>query len=150
MADLIPLRTFCWGVLHAIGMFELTDLAPEETIVTADQRAWFGLGEVAMAALLAGSIAVPAGLWFATRTELPLAFMGAAVLFLPVFVFLPRLIRSAMAVDTGAVLLAFGKNEQITRVFWTLFISLAALVLADVLDPVTAQNIVGILAGLVP
>lgn len=40
-----------------------------------------------MAGVLAGIIAVPAGIWFAGRTELSLAFIGAAVLFLPLFVF---------------------------------------------------------------
>jgi hypothetical protein len=150
MINLIPLRTFWWGVLHAIGMFGLQDLTNEEKIVTADQRAWFSLGEVVMAGFLAGSIAVPAGLWFATRTELPPAFIGTAVLFLPLFVFLPRLVRSAMAVDTDAVLEAFGKNDQVKKVFWTLFITTAGLVLTDVLDPAMAHQIVGILAGLVP
>jgi hypothetical protein len=150
MTDLVPLRTFCRGVLHAIGMFELSDLTNEEKIVTADQWTCFSLGEVAMACLLAAGIAVPAGFWFATRTELPLAFIGAAVVFLPLFVFLPRLIRYAMAVDTDAILEAFGKNEQVKRVFWTIFISLAGLVLTEVLDPVMAQKIVRILATLVP
>ena len=41
-----------------------------------------------MASLLAGNIAVPAGVWFATITALPLAFIGAGVLFLPLFIFL--------------------------------------------------------------
>jgi hypothetical protein len=71
-------------------------------------------------------------------------------LFLPLFVFLPRLIRSAMKVDTDAVLDAFGKNEQVKKVFWTFFIATAGLVLAQVLDPGTAQRIAGTIAGLVP
>ena len=74
-----------------------------------------------MAALLAATIAVPAGAWFAGITALPLAFIGAGVLFLPLFVFLPKLIRLAMKADTEAVLEAFGKNEQTRKVFWALF-----------------------------
>jgi F0F1-type ATP synthase assembly protein I len=100
-----------------------------------------------MAGILAGIIAIPAGFWFAGRTELPLAIIGAAVLFLPLFVFLPRLVRYAMNADTDAVLDAFGRNEQVRKVFWALFIATAGLVLAQVVDPATAQKIVGILTG---
>ena len=103
-----------------------------------------------MAALLAATIAVPAGVWFAGLTALPLAFVGTAVLFLPLFVFLPRLIRSAMKADTDAVLDAFGKNEQVQKVFWTFFIATAGLVLAQVVDPAAAKEIVETLAGIVP
>ena len=42
----------------------------------------------------------------------------------------------------------FGKNEQVKRVFWTLFVAMAGLVLAQVLDPVTAQQIVGMITGM--
>jgi hypothetical protein len=101
-----------------------------------------------MAGLLAGFIAIPAGAWFAGRTELSLAVIGAAILFLPLFVFLPRLIRYAMKVDTDAVLDAFGKNEQTRKVFWALFITTAGLVLVQVVDPVTAQNIMKNIAGI--
>jgi hypothetical protein len=52
-----------------------------------------------------------------------------------------------MDADTDAVLDAFGKNEQVRKVFWALFIATAGLVLAQVVDPVTAQKIVGILTG---
>jgi hypothetical protein len=143
--------TLCWGVLHAIGMFD-----PDE--LTADEKAedftkyhlWFHIGETGMAALLAGNIAVPAYFWFATITALPLACVGAAVLFLPLFVFLPKLIRSAMKADTDAVLEAFGRNEQTKKVFWALFTATAGLVLAQVLDPAAAEKIAEILAGIVP
>jgi F0F1-type ATP synthase assembly protein I len=116
----------------------------------AEYRTWFCLGETGMAALLALNIAVPAFFWFAGITVLPLAVTGAAVVFLPVFVFLPKLIRYAMKADTDAVLVAFGKNEQVKKVFWSVFIVLAGLVLAEVVDPATAQKIAEILAGLIP
>jgi hypothetical protein len=103
-----------------------------------------------MAALLAGNIAVPAGFWFAGITALPLAFIGTAVLFLPLFVFLPRLIRFAMKADTDAVLDAFGKNEQIKKVFWALFTATAGLVLTKVVDPATAERIARMIAGIIP
>ena len=103
-------RAFCWGVLHAIGMFDPAEISAEAR--TEDPvvcRTYLHLGETCMAALLAANIAIPAGVWFAGIAGLPLAFIGAAVLFLPVFVFLPRIIRSAMKVDTDVVLEALAK-----------------------------------------
>jgi hypothetical protein len=150
MPDLTSLRALRWGMLHAIGMFGVERLTDEEKIDGAERRAWFSVGEVTMASILAGSIAVPAGCWFAGITGLPLAVIGGAVIFLPLFVFLPRLIRSAMKADTDAVLDAFGKNGQVQKVFWTFFLATAGLVLAQVVDPAAAGEIVGMLAGIVP
>jgi hypothetical protein len=93
------------------------------------------------------TFAAPVGNFLATRTNTSLAFIGAAVLFLPLFVFLPKLIQRAMKADTDAAIEAFGKNEQVKKVFWTFFISMAGLVLAQVLDPATAQQIVGMVMG---
>src|SRR5512136_878068 len=142
-------RTFCRGVLHAIGMFDPAVMTEEEKAGDpAEYRTWFCLGETGMAALLALNIAVPAGVWFAGITALPLAFIGTGVLFLPLFIFLPKLIRQAMKVDTDAVLEAFGRNEQTRKVFWALFAATAGLVLAQVVDPAAAQKIAEVLAGL--
>ena len=141
-------RTLCWGVLHAIGMFDPDELANGETGQDpAEYRTWFCVGATCMAALLALNIAVPAGIWFAGITALPLAFIGAGVLFLPLFIFLPKLIRQAMLVDTDAVLSAFGRNEQTRKVFWALFVATAGLVLAEVLDPAAAQEILAAITG---
>jgi len=52
-----------------------------------------------------------------------------------------------MKADADVVIEAFGKNEQVKKVFWTFFIGMAGLVLARVVDPVTAQQIVGIITG---
>ena len=131
-------------MLCGIGMFDPKDIEEKDP---AEYRTWFCLGETGMAALLAANIAVPAGFWFAGITALPLAVIGAAVLFLPLFVFLPRIIRYAMSVDTDAVLEAFGKNEQVKKVFWALFIATAGLVLAEVVDPAMAQMIMEALTG---
>ena len=141
-------RTFCRGVLHAIGMFDPAVMTEEEKAEDpAEYRTWFCLGETCMAALLAANIAVPAFFWFAGVTALPLAAIGAAVVFLPVFVFLPKLIRYAMKADTDAVLEAFGRNEQMRKVFWALFVATAGLVLAQVVDPETTRQILEILTG---
>lgn len=140
--------TFCRGVLHALGMFDPAVMTKEERSEDpAEYRTWFCLGETCMAALLAANLAVPAFLWFAGIAPLPLAFIGAAVVFLPAFVFLPKLIRYAMAADTEAVIAAFGRNEQARKVFWAVFAALAGLVLAQVLDPETTRQILGILTG---
>jgi hypothetical protein len=92
--------------------------------------------------------------------------VGAAVLFLPLFIFLPKLIQRAMKTDTDAAsknfweffsssrswdlseIEAFGKNEQVKKVFWTLFIAMAGLVLARVVDPATAQQVVALFTGM--
>ena len=44
--------------------------------------------------------------------------------------------------------IAFGKNEQVKRVFWTLFVAMTGVVLARVVDPVFAQQVVGIITGM--
>jgi hypothetical protein len=44
-----------------------------------------------------------------------------------------------MKADTDAAIEAFGKNEQVRKFFWTLFIAMAGLVQARVMDPATAQ-----------
>jgi hypothetical protein len=41
-----------------------------------------------------------------------------------------------------------GKNEQVKSVFWTLFVAMAGLVLARVVDPVTARQVVGMITGM--
>jgi hypothetical protein len=52
-----------------------------------------------------------------------------------------------MKADTDAVIDALGKNEEVKKVFRTLFVAMAGLVLARVVDPVTAQQVVGIITG---
>jgi hypothetical protein len=56
--------------------------------------------------------------------------------------------RVRQDVKTGGISKSFGKNEQVKKVFWTLFITMAGLVLAWVVDPVTAQQVVGIITGM--
>jgi hypothetical protein len=56
-------------------------------------------------------------------------------------------VRLAMKTDTETILEVSGKNEQVQKVFWTVFIALAGLVPAQVVDPATAQQIAGIITG---
>jgi hypothetical protein len=148
VADPEETHAVWYGMLNTLGIFDLSTLTDSENVNYAQKKHYFWFGEVGMAGILAGSIAVPAGIWFAGQTEISLAFIGAAVLFLPLFVFMPKLVQCAMKADADAVIDAFGKNEQVKKVFWTLFVAMAGLVLARVVDPVTAQQVVGIITGM--
>jgi hypothetical protein len=148
VADPDEMHAIWYGMLNTIGIFDLSVLTDAERLNYAEKRHYFWFGEVEMAAVLAGTIAVPLGIFMAGRTEITLGFIGAAVLFLPLFVFLPKLIQRAMKADVDVVIEAFGKNEQVKKVFWTFFIGMAGLVLARVVDPVTAQQIVGLIMGM--
>jgi hypothetical protein len=148
VADPDETHAVWYGMLNTIGIFDVSRLTDAENMNYVQKKHYFWFGEVGMAGILAGSIAVPAGIWFAGQTEISLAFIGAAVLFLPLFVFIPKLIQCGMKADTQAAIHAFGKNEQVKKVFWTLFVAMAGLVLARVVDPVTAQQVVGLITGM--
>ncbi len=85
--------------------------------------------------------------WFSGLTALPLGFIGAAVVFLPVFVFLPCVIRTVMKVDTDAVRGAFGKIGQVKMIFCAVFIAFAGLILAQVADPATAKAFLSLITS---
>jgi hypothetical protein len=148
VADPEETHAVWYGMLNTLGIFDVSTLTDDESVNYAQKKHYFWFGEVGMAGILAGSIAVPAGIWFAGQTEITLAFIGAAVMFLPLFVFMPKLIQCAMKSDADAVIDAFGKNEQVKKVFWTLFVAMAGLVLARVVNPVTAQQVVGMITGM--
>ena len=148
VADPEETHAVWYGMLNTLGIFDLSVLTNEERLNYAGKRHYFWFGEVGMATILAGVFAVPVGCFLAGRAEHTLAFIGAAVLFLPLFVFLPKIMQLAMKSDADAAIEAFGKNEQVKRVFWTLFVAMAGLVLARVVDPVTAQQVVGLITGM--
>jgi hypothetical protein len=147
VADPEETHAVWYGMLNTLGIFDVSTLTGAENVNYAQKKHYFWFGEVGMAGILAGSIAVPAGIWFAGQTEISLAFIGAAVLFLPLFVFMPKLVQCAMKADADVVIDAFGKNEQVKKVFWALFVAMAGLVMARVLDLGTAQQVVGIVTG---
>jgi len=147
VADPEETHAVWYGVLNVFGIFELSTLTEAEKENYWGKRHYFWFGEVAMAAVLAGTFAVPAGIFLAGKAEITLAFIGAAVLFLPLFVFLPKLIQTATKADVYSVIETFGKNEQVKRVFWAVFVAVAGIVLTKILDPVIAQQIVGIITG---
>ncbi|MDD5142662.1 hypothetical protein [Methanoregula sp.] len=149
VADPEETHAVWYGMLSVIGIFDIAALTEAERVNYTEKRHYFWFGEVGLAALLAGIFAVPAGLFLAGRTEITLAFIGAAILFLPLFVFLPKFVRNAMKADTGSVIDLVGKNEQVKKVFWAVFAAVAGLVLAKILDPATAQQIIGIITSTV-
>jgi len=147
VADPEETHAVWYGMLNTIGMFDFSALNELEKANYAEKKHYFWFGEVTMAAILAGTIAVPLGMYLAERAEPVLAFTGAALLFLALFVFLPKIIQKGMGENVDAIIDAFGKNEHVRKVFWSVFVVLAGLVLTRVLDPATAQQVIGIITG---
>ena len=147
MPDISRTQAFCCGMLHAIGRVDPACLAGEDRIDSARERAYFSLGETIMAGLIALMLAAPAGYCFVQEAGPVPALTAAVLIFLPLFVFVPKLMRYATNADTKAVIRAFGKNEQIKKVFWTVFLALAGLVLAPAAGPALAEGILAVLAG---
>ena len=148
VADPFETHAVWYGILSALGIFDPSVLIDDERAIWTEKRHYFWFGEVVAAAGLAGLITVPAGFVLLDRASPPVAFTGAALIFLALFVFLPKLVRYAMKADTEKIVETFGKNEQVKKVFWSIFAVLAGLVLAQVVDPVTAQQIVVLITGM--
>ena len=148
VADPEETHAVWYGMLNTIGIFDLSVLTDAERLNYAGKRHYFRFGEVGMASILAGIFAVPVGIFLAGKGEITVAFIGAAAVFLLLFVFLPKVIRRGMNADPDEVMDAFGKNEHFRNVSWTLFVAITGMVLAHVVDPVTAQQIVGIFTGM--
>ncbi|MDD1702523.1 MAG: hypothetical protein LUQ31_06050 [Methanoregula sp.] len=148
VADPEETHAVWYGMIFVLCVFDVSALTGAEKENYAVKRHYFWFGEVGMTAVLAGMFAVPSGCWLAGRTDPALAVIGAGVVFLPLFVFLPKVIRRAMRADMDAVIEAFGKNEHTKKVFWAVFAAMAGLVLARVTDPETARQIVGVIAGM--
>jgi hypothetical protein len=84
-------------------------------------------------------------IWVAAEAEISPAFIGAVVLFLLLFVFLPKLVLRGMKADPQAAIVAFGKNEPVNKSVLDSVRCNGREELARVVDPVTAQQVVGIL-----
>jgi hypothetical protein len=133
---------------ETLGIFDGAFLTPAEMANYAEKKYYFWFGEVATAAVMAGTFAIPLGIFLARRAEVTLAFIGAAVLFLPLFVFLPKVIQRGMKADAPAMIDAFGKNEQVKKAFRAVFTAMAGLFLARIIDPVTARQIIQAIVGI--
>ena len=89
VADPEETHAVWYGMLNTFGIFDFSALTDAERVNYTQKKHYFWFGEVGMAAVLAGVFAVPVGIFLAGRAEISLAFISAAVLFLPLFVFLP-------------------------------------------------------------
>lgn len=147
IADTREIHATWYGMLSTAGIFDPALLDEEETGAIAQERHCFWAGEVASAAALAGVFTVPLGMYLAEKSGSLLSFTIAAMIFLLLFIFLPKFIRKGMCTDTDTIIRLFGKNEQVKKVFWTVFIILAGFILAQVVDPVTAQEILHVITG---
>jgi len=150
VADPEETHAVWYGMLNTLCVFDFSSLTAAEKENYAVKRHYFWFGEVGMAAILAGIFAVPAGFWIAGRVDTSLAVIGAAVVFLPLFVFIPKIFRYWRKADTDAVLEAFGKNEQVKKVFWTVFAAMASLLMVHIAGPESAQQVIGIITLEVP
>ena len=74
-----------YGMMNTLGIFRMDRLVPEDLAVYTWQPHYFWLGEVGMAAVLAGVFAVPAGIYLTGRTGIALAFILAMIVFVPLF-----------------------------------------------------------------
>ncbi|OPY32812.1 MAG: hypothetical protein A4E34_02189 [Methanoregula sp. PtaU1.Bin006] len=147
LADTEELHATWYGILSTLGIFDPGALTDDEKEAYARRRSCFWFGEVVSSAALAGIFAVPLGMLIDPRAGTAAAFTGSAIIFLLLFIFLPKLIRMAMKTDTEQILELFGKNEQFRKVFWAVFVALAGLVLAQVADPATVQAVLALLTG---
>jgi hypothetical protein len=148
VADPDETHAVWYGMLNILGIFDVSALTDAEKANYVLKRHYFWFGEVGISAVLAGVFAVPAGIYLAGRTDIALAFILAMTVFMPLFVFLPKMIQRGVQADAQAVIELFGKNEQVKKVFWTMFVAMAGLVVARVVDPVTAQQIIGAITGM--
>ncbi len=148
VADPDETHAVWYGMLSILGIFDVSALTDAERVNYVLKRHYFWFGEVGISAVLAGVFAVPTGIYLAGRTDITLAFILAMTVFMPLFVFLPKLIQRGMRADAQAVIEMFRKNEQLKKVFWTMFVAMAGLVVTRVVDLVTAQQIVGVITGM--
>ena len=148
VADPEETHAVWYGMLNTIGIFDLGALNDGERANYALKKHYFWFGEVGMASILAGIIAVPVGIFLAGRAEITLAFTGSALLFLVLFIILPKIIRKGMGAETDAAIDAFGKNEHVKKIFWSVFVAIAGLAITRVFDPATAQQLVQIISGI--
>jgi hypothetical protein len=137
-----------YGMLNTLCVFDFSALTPIEQENYVLKRHYFWFGEVGMAAILAGIFAVPVGFWIAGRVDTSLAVIGSVVVFLPLFVFIPKVIRFWRKADTDVVLEAFGKNKLVKKVFWAVFVTMASLVLVQIVGPESARQVIGMMSGI--
>jgi hypothetical protein len=86
-----------------------------EKTVIAQERHYFWFEEVVSAAALAGAVTVPFGIYLTRKNGSVLSLIIAEMIFLLLFIFLPKLIQKGMSTDTDTIIGLFGKNEQVKK-----------------------------------
>jgi len=74
------------------------------------------------------------------RTGFTLVFILAMVIYLPLFVFLPKLMQRGMRADVQTLAGVFGKNEHVRKICWAFIVVLAGLVTARVVGVLTGTG----------
>ena len=69
VADPEETHAVWYGMLNTLGIFDLSTLTDAENVNYAQKKHYFWFGEVGMAGILAGSIAVPAGIFLAGQSR---------------------------------------------------------------------------------
>jgi len=110
VADPEETHAVWYGILNTLGIFDISGLTALETATLAGKKHYFWFGEVLLAAILAGVFAAPLGMFLAEKADPALAFTGAALLFLVLFVFLPKIIRHGMREDADAASTPSGRT----------------------------------------
>ncbi|WP_292345576.1 MULTISPECIES: hypothetical protein [unclassified Methanoregula] len=88
---------------------------------------------------------MPAWVLLSEKGRSMLSFTIAAMIFLLLFLFLPKMIRKAMSTDIDTIIQLIGRNKQMKKVFWSVFVILAGFVLTQVLEPEMAREILALI-----
>ena len=91
IADMQELLVAWFGMLKSVGIFDPAVLTDPERAIHAERRDYFWFGEVVSAAALAGTFTVPRGMYLTGKNGSVLSFTIAAMIFLLLFIFLPKL-----------------------------------------------------------
>jgi hypothetical protein len=91
VADPEEIHAVWHGMLNTLGIFDVSKLTDAENVTYLQKKFYFWFGEVGLANILAGSIAVPAGIWLAGQPDVfprkskgPLTFFPILEICIPV------------------------------------------------------------------
>ena len=93
-----------YRMLNTLGIFDISVLTDIERLTYAEKRHYFWLERWGWPRCWPVCLRFRSESFIAGRTEITLAFISGAVLFLPFFVFLPKLMQQAMKTDVDAVI----------------------------------------------
>ncbi|MDD1704855.1 MAG: hypothetical protein LUP97_06495 [Methanoregula sp.] len=103
--------------------------------------------EVQTRAAICGNGILLAIIFLFAHLPIVLLIVPVALLLLALFIFLPKIFRKGMGEETDAAIDAFGKNEHLRKIFRALFVAVVGLVMTQVFDPGTVQEMVKIITA---